>query len=261
MGFQRLDTARPHAAREAAGQTGDAPRYALYYAPSADSALWAFGCGILGYDAERGMDVDAAPPSGIETALWHSIRRKPAGYGFHGTLKAPFRLAPACDEAQLLDAVAALAGSCQPFELPPLELCAMEDFFALLPAAPVPAMSTLARRAVLELDRFRAPLTDADRARRNPHRLTPRQRILLEAHGYPFVLEEFRFHMTLTGTMAEDVHEEVGRQLAAAYAESGACAALVVEDIAVFRQQGAGQRFQLLQRFALAGMARMAQAG
>lgn len=257
MGFHGLNKAMPRAAAEAAGRADDGPRYALYYAPVAESALWAFGCGILGYDAECGADMPIAPPAGIEAAFWHDMRRKPAGYGFHGTLKAPFRLDPAYDEAMLLAAVTALAGSCPPFELPALELSIAGDFFALVPSAPAPEMNALARRAVLELDRFRAPLTEADRRRRNPHQLTPRQRILLEAHGYPFVLEEFRFHMTLTGAVTEGMREDVGRALAAAYAECRASSALMVQDIAVFRQEGSGQPFRLLQRFALADMACM----
>ncbi len=252
MGFHGSNKALSVAAGEAAGRAENAPRYALYYAPAAESALWAFGCGILGYDAECGADVCTASPTGLDPAFWHNIRRKPAGYGFHGTLKAPFRLAPAYDEAELLAAVAALAASCQPFEMPALKLAAAGDFFALVPSAPVPAMNALARRAVLELDRFRAPLTEADRARRNLHQLTPRQRILLEAHGYPFVLEEFRFHMTLTGAVADDARENVGRALAAAYTESRAGSSLAVQDIAVFRQNSTGQRFRVLQRFALA---------
>ena len=252
MGVHGLNTTLPGIATGAAGAADDAPRYALYYAPAADSALWRFGCGVLGYDAECGAELDTAPPAGIEAAFWHEIRRKPAGYGFHGTLKAPFRLDPACDEAALLAAIAALAGTCAPFELPALQLCISTDFVALVPSTPAPAMSALARRAVLELDRFRAALSDADRARRNLHQLTPRQRILLEAHGYPFVLEEFRFHMTLTGPVDEDAREDVVGALAAMYAQSRACCSLPVQDIAVFRQDGPEHRFRLLQRFALA---------
>lgn len=257
MGFGHLKQGSATPGDDAETQPAGAWRYALYYAPAAESALWRFGCDILGYDAECGADLTCAGPGGLEPDLWREMCRKPAGYGFHGTLKAPFRLAPGHDEAVLVDAVAALAASCQPFQLPALELRPLGDFFALVPSAPVPEMCTLARRAVLELDRFRAPLTEEDRIRRNVERLTPRQRVLLEAHGYPFVLEEFRFHMTLTGPVGEELRADVQQALVRAYAESRACAPLPVQDICLFSQQAPHQRFRLLQRFTLADAACM----
>ncbi len=252
MGFDTMKNNLALLAAGGAGQGASIPRYALYYAPPAESALWRFGCDVLGYDAECGADTPPLALPGLEPGLWQEMRRKPAGYGFHGTLKAPFHLAPEYDEAALVAAVTAFANSCQPFELPALELRALGSFFALVPSAPVPDMNALARRAVLDLDRFRAPLSDADRARRNVHQLTPRQRVLLEAHGYPFVLEEFRFHMTLTGAMDADESAQLCHALAEAYARSSACAPVRVQDVALFVQHAPQTRFRLMRRFVLA---------
>ena len=63
----------------------------------------------------------------------------------------------------------------------------------------------LAGAAVDRFNALRAPLTAPEIARRNPDRLTERQRAYLDRYGYPYVKDEFRFHMTLTDpvTMAE----------------------------------------------------------
>jgi Protein of unknown function (DUF1045) len=45
-------------------------------------------------------------------------------------------------------------------------------------------------------------LTPAEIARRRPETLTPRQRALLDVWGYPYVMEEFQFHLTLTGPLS-----------------------------------------------------------
>lgn len=227
------------------------PRYALYYAPPRESALWQFGCSLLGHDAESGH-MSSPRLEGVDAQLWQELVCKPRHYGFHGTLKAPFRLAPGQNAAMLETALVTFADSCPAFELPALELRALGHFFALVPQVSAPDLGRLAHRAVLELDSFRDELTDADRARRNPERLSPRQRVLMEAHGYPFVLEEFRFHMTLTGPVTSPaVRENVAQALTASYARSRASAPLLVRDVALFMQPNGQERFRLVRRFPL----------
>ena len=67
------------------------------------------------------------------------------------------------------------------------------------------------------LDPFRAPLTPSERARRRPEDLDPRRRALLDRWGYPHVFEAFRFHMTLTGRLADDAREAWRARLAASW--------------------------------------------
>ena len=82
-----------------------AMRYAIYYAPDPASALWLFGSSVLGYDARTGRNVPLLAPAGISLADWEMATTDPRRYGFHATLKAPFRLALGMSEAALLDAV------------------------------------------------------------------------------------------------------------------------------------------------------------
>lgn len=80
--------------------TQPAPRYALYYTPAADSALWRFGSATLGYDAITGRDIAFAVPPGCEALDWQELIAEPRRYGFHATLKAPFELANGRNEGR-----------------------------------------------------------------------------------------------------------------------------------------------------------------
>ncbi|QYZ69790.1 DUF1045 domain-containing protein [Neotabrizicola shimadae] len=175
------------------------PRFAVYHLPS-DADFFAFSSAWLGWDAVAGTEPPAPdlPPLPLPRA---QITDEPRRYGFHATLKAPFRLAPGTTAEALDAALAVLATRLAPVTLTGLALTPVGRFLALTPADPSDALQDLAARCVADLDRFRAPLTPEDIARRRPDRLTPNQRRLLDLWGYPYVMDEFRFHMTLTGPL------------------------------------------------------------
>ncbi|RAI34011.1 hypothetical protein CH338_21600, partial [Rhodoplanes elegans] len=141
------------------------PRWAIYFVPSADSPLFRLGSALLGYDCRSGDDL--APPSGVDLpADWAALVAPARRYGFHATLKAPFRLAPGCGEEGLVRAVDALAREPRaPVVIRPV-VRALGDFVAVVPAVRDAALDRLAADCVTRLDAFRAPLSDADRARR-----------------------------------------------------------------------------------------------
>lgn len=176
-------------------------RYAIYFAPAADSALWRFGSHWLGYDAATGGVIEPAGMEGISPATQARVTEAPRKYGFHATLKAPFRLAEGCTVQDLNDAVRAFARSRQGFALPAMRVEQLGSFLVLRPSRRCPPVDALAAACVETFDIFRAALTPAERARRKPDTLSHRQRELLERWGYPFVLDEFAFHMSLTGSL------------------------------------------------------------
>lgn len=181
----------------------ESPRYAIYHLPE-DPDLAAFGAAWLGWDARA-----ARVPAPLEdmAMLWPGPDSPCSGarrYGLHATMKAPFRLAPGTDLAGLQAALADVSARRAPFDLPGPALARIGGFLALVPATASTALQDLAAGVVRDLDRFRAPLTPDDLQRRNPDRLSPRQRALLDAWGYPHVMEEFRFHITLTDNLGPD---------------------------------------------------------
>lgn len=173
-------------------------RFAIYYAP-AEAAFAAAAAQWLGWDLARGCAVDQPDILGLQADT-----SEPRKYGFHGTIKPPFRLAPGTDLNGLTQAVAQLAAGLAPVRMLDLQLINLHGFLALMPQGDATGLQGLAADVVRGLDAFRAPLTEAERARRQPDRLTPRQRALLDLYGYPFVLEEFQFHLTLSGNLTAD---------------------------------------------------------
>ena len=132
---------------------------------------------------------------------WEEITRTPQKYGFHGTIKPPFLLA----EGQCIDSLHhhldVFCPTRAPVLLDGMELAQLGRFLALVPVGNTTALNTLAADVVRSFDPFRARLSDTEMARRRKPDLSPRQDALLRAWGYPYVMEEFRFHLTLTSKL------------------------------------------------------------
>ena len=211
-----------------------------------------FGRQWLGRDADRGLEVERLRVDGVSSTDLAAATADPCHYGFHGTLKPPFALAPGRTAEDLLEAAAAFAGRRPAFAIERLELRVISGFIALVPQMKTPALDALAADCVREFDRFRAPADEGELAKRRAARLTPRQDELLVQWGYPYVMEEFRFHLTLTGRLAEPALGTILRALQPLTA--ALCAAPVaVRDIVLFRQPGRTAPFTVLARFPLAG--------
>jgi putative phosphonate metabolism protein len=233
-----------------AGEMARFPRYAIYFAAPPGSALDDFGKQLLGYDAYTG-DEPAFPDDIVQTTPdWADLTAEPRMYGFHATLKAPLVLATDRTEAELMAACDRFADRTRPIPVIEPVVEAISGFAALVPARPSAELARLAADCVRDFDVFRAPLTDAERARRRPSSLTPRQRDYLDRWGYPFVMEDFRFHMTLTGRLASDRRLAVLTTLQSRFATLG-LKTLSIDAIAVFRQMGAQSRFRILHRCSL----------
>ena len=216
-------------------------RVAIYYAPARSDLLWEAGSRWLGRDAQTGRRQPGA---------FEELTASPRRYGFHATLKPPMR--PAHPWRMLLDDVAALAARLAPFDLPQLAVADLGGFLALCEAAPCPALHALADACVLELDPHREPADAAELAKRRQAGLTQEQDALLVDWGYPHVLSQWRFHMTLSRRL--DAAERA-RALPVAQAHFAPALASPrrVEDICVFTQVAPGSPFMLAERLALGG--------
>jgi putative phosphonate metabolism protein len=174
----------------------DYRRFAVYYTPP-PGALAEFGAGWLGWDVAAGCRV----PRGLDVEGAEEITATPRRYGFHATLKPPFRLADGRTVAELEAALAALAGATQPVRGARLHLERLGPFLALVPASDHAPFSALGDALVRGLDAFRLPPSEAEVARRRAAGLTQAQDAHLMRWGYPYVLDEFYFHMTLSGRL------------------------------------------------------------
>ncbi|CAH0338992.1 DUF1045 domain-containing protein [Rhizobium sp. CECT 9324] len=179
-------------------------RYAIYFTPPADDPLTVAAAAWLKRDAFSGHQADIGDLEGFDLDEHHRITGDPRRYGFHATLKAPFELAEGQDESDLVVALQAFCGREFSFELPSIVVGQLGPFFAMIPGRTHAPLQDFAARIVEEFEPFRAPLSEADIARRNPDRLDPTLRQNLLRWGYPHVFDAFRFHMTLTGPIAPE---------------------------------------------------------
>jgi hypothetical protein len=219
-------------------------RYALYFVPPAESALYRFGASALGYDCYTGHDLPSLGSAELTMEEWLALTAEPRTYGFHATLKAPFYLHADFAERDLIAAFAQFAA--RQTAPPPFaaSLGILESFAALTPPAPVPGLDALAAQCVREFDRFRAPMGESERKRRLKHPLTERQIAYLDRWGYPYVLEDFRFHMTLSGRLSQNQYDMALRCLDRARPAS--ILNVTVDSVALLRRDGPHSRFRVL---------------
>lgn len=171
-----------------------------------------------------------------------TLTADPRRYGFHGTLKAPFELAAGRSEADLIAAFDEFAAEIDAFEVPQITLHQIGAFFALVPTEDCAPLRQLAEQAVRRFEPFRAPISGTEIARRNPEKLTQRQREYLAAWGYPYVFEEFQFHLTLTGPVPSEMRATMRESLHAAF-EEFIGKPLAVSTVALFVEPHRGAPF------------------
>lgn len=221
-------------------------RYAIYFLPPASEAWAGFGASWLGWDVETGQELAHPAETGLDVAALTATPRK---YGLHATMKPPFRLAEGQDVDALGRACATLAASRPAVTLDGLEIARLGRFLALRPVGELGALNALAAACVTELDPFRAPATPQELERRRAARLSPEQDAHLLCWGYPYVLDQFRFHITLTGRLDDDMlmqaqtllQRRLGPLLPAPF---------TLADLALVGEAGDG-RFHLIHRYAL----------
>jgi putative phosphonate metabolism protein len=222
-------------------------RLALYWAPEEGDPLHARGSAWLGRDAATGAALAQPAIAGIDLA---QATADPRGYGLHATLKPPFRLRHGYAAARA-DA-AALAARTAPFDLPPLAVHDLDGFLALRETAPCPPLHALADACVTALDDHRTPPDAAEIARRRPERMSAAQRAHLDRWGYPYVFEEWRFHVTLTRRLSPGEKPVLMPAVTAFLGEAPALPRRVVA-IALFVQPAPGAPFTIAERLPLRG--------
>jgi putative phosphonate metabolism protein len=227
-------------------------RYALYYAPATDAPLWRAATQWLGRDPADAT-LMGGEIGGIDRAVLDANSVSARRYGFHATIKAPMALAEGVNLGELEAALTDFAGVTAPVSLGRLKPALIEGFLALIPEVQSPELTAFAGGVVEAFDRFRASMSEAERQRRmKGGAMSARQAELLERFGYPYVFEEFRFHMTLTDRLAEDLRAPMQAAAAAHFGPLLADEAML-DRLVVFGEPETGAPFVRLGEFELRG--------
>tara|TARA_R110002020_G_scaffold34066_29_gene103836 strand:- start:1231 stop:1938 length:708 start_codon:yes stop_codon:yes gene_type:complete len=226
-------------------------RYALYFAPDPASPFGELGASWIGRSAVTGKAVEHPDLAGLGASELAAITGPARRYGFHATLKAPFRLSEKVTGDDLIEAIGKFASDHAMFEIPALVVGRLEGFLALVPAGPATDLSAFANSVVEAFEPLRATLSESEVERRNPASLSSAQLRNLMRWGYPYVFDSFRFHMTLTTRLAEPDISRAARAAEAHFAPvlSGPVA---VRTLTLFVEPEPGAPFEIHTRMPLA---------
>ncbi len=222
-------------------------RVAIYYAPALVDPLWSLGAEWLGRDPESNAPVEQPDIEGLP-----EFTADARMYGFHATLKPPMALRAGMTWDALVTEAEDLASRIAPFDLPRLKVADLHGFLAVVDAEPSPALRALADACVTDLDHFRAPPDGAELARRRRSKLSDAQDANLVRWGYPYVLDAWFFHMTLTRRLNAEEHLAIRPEAEAMFAQTLQAARRVTE-ICLYAQPIPGAAFVVAERLPLKG--------
>jgi hypothetical protein len=220
-------------------------RVAIYATPDITSPWWDVGSEWLGRCTHWQLNLPQPAIEGLDAVTQAQLTADPRRYGWHATLKAPFRVADGVHLEQLWQAVADLCAQQTAFTLPHLKVVHMGRFLALRPEDPSPELDRLAADCVMQLQNLAAPLSASEIARRRAAGLTPAQDALMLAWGYPWVLDQFRFHFSLTGDLDNAPIESVACLVSAAGERFNGLPPLRMNCLSIFTEPTPGADFVL----------------
>jgi putative phosphonate metabolism protein len=224
----------------------DASRYAIYFVPPANSDLYRFGAVFLGFDCYTGEDLGHPDDAGLDAREWADLTREPRKYGFHATLRAPFHLLPPFTEADLTAELQRFAAI--PRARPAIEpaIQSLGRFIAIVASEPSADVDRLAADCVTAFDRFRRALTSQEKDKRLGAGLTEGQVRNLDRWGYPYVFDDFRFHMTLTGPIDAGRRGAIITLLQGRFNRVNGSRPLPVTHVALVRQDAPSTPFRVV---------------
>ncbi len=220
------------------------PRFALYYAPQNGSSLAEAAASWFGRDGDR-LDLEQLVPEELSQQQFRKATSVPFHYGFHGTLKPPFHLAEIFSGQQLLEALEQFCKAKTIFSIKRLELAWIGNFLCLKPVEPSARLNRLARQTVIEFDQFRAPMSDAELEKRRNKELSPEQDNYLLQWGYPYIMNEFRFHLTLSSDVTQQQERELLEKEARRHFSDPLLQEVPVEGISLFVEEEGNPMKQL----------------
>jgi len=224
-------------------------RFAIYYLPSESNLLSNFASSWFGWNPHLGMEVSYPVWKNLNFNI-AELTSEPGKYGLHGTLKPPFPLAKQENFEELRVAILKLSRSIKKFKIPSITLRVIDGFIAIVPTIRNERIDYLAEKCVKELDDFRGPESLENIKKRRSVGLSERQENHLRRWGYPYVLDDFNFHLTMTEKLRPEVSERVFLVLASKL-ESVLMAPLLVDKIFLCGESVENGKFKVIEKFSL----------
>ena len=227
-------------------------RFAIYFTLEPTDPIYLLASIWLGYDLWSGKVVDQSNSPLLDENLtsYSAQTSNPRQYGFHATLKPPFRLKQGESLVELDQALQNFSQQTSAFECEPLSIQQLGQFLSLCPPKPCQKLNKLAEQCVKTFDRFRAPLNQVEIKKRKPEQLSEPQKKYLEQWGYPFVCDEFQFHMTLSDKLRNPELEEISNYLKNRFS-TVLGKPLVINQLCLCQQSDNNNRFRIIKQYPL----------
>jgi len=226
-------------------------RCAVYFMPDPNNDWWHAGSSWLGRCAATSQPMLQPSIDGVSPRDQWALTAKPRRYGWHATLKAPFRIVPGQNLRSVMLALRELGNSLTAFDLPTMKVSTDGGYMALRPQDSNPEIHRIGAACVTGLHSFAAPLSESDLARRRTANLTSVQDHLLQVWGYPYVFDEFSFHLSLTGRLDSLSDDQLIKWHEAAQAHFGNLPVCRFDRLALFVEPERGADFQLFDQVLL----------
>ncbi len=231
-------------------RNGSTSRYSIYFSPAPEARLHELGSRWLGRDAVSGKFLDPGLPPHLSREHWLEVTESPRRYGFHATLKPPFRLAEGARLEDLQAALRDFATAHNGFEAPALAIGILGNFLALTLVEPSGQFARLAAECVAQFDRFRASSTAEELDRRLSNGLSAREREHVLRWGYPYVFDTWKFHMSLTASLPAQALQPLEQHLRERFASINP-QPLAVDSVCIFHESQPGAPFREIDRVSL----------
>jgi len=230
-------------------------RFAIYYTFEPEDPIYQLASSWLGYDLWSGKEISQSNSPLFDENLTSFLAQttNPRQYGFHATLKPPFRLKQGKSLIELDQALQSFSREMSTFECEPLTIQKLGQFIALRSEKHCQKLNKLAEQCVIKFDHFRAPLNQVEIKKRKPEQLSEPQKNNLEQWGYPFVCGEFQFHMTLTNRLRDSEREEIFNYLKNIFS-SVLGKPLVINKICLCHQSESDYKFRVINQYPLANL-------
>lgn len=214
-------------------------RYAIYWMPSSSSLLDEFARRWFG----------GADSFDLEPDLAARAVMTPKRYGFHATVKAPFRPVPGISPQEMNAELERFCARRRRIVTSPLALERFQHYLALCPSGRRAELEWLASECVVHFDRFRAPLNGEDHERRKGT-LSSREAAHFKQFGYPYIFDLFYFHISLAGPLDS---RELDNVSAALRPRLGTMASedFILDELCLCGDPGNGRDFEVIGRFPL----------
>lgn len=228
-------------------------RYAIYFAHESESAWWDTGAKWLGRCADRQLSISQTCPELLPPEKFSELTSAPRRYGWHATMKAPFVLRQDASFDQLQGALTEICSQFKPFRLPRLQVSRLDDFLALTPVGDVSDICKVERACVTQLHSLAAPLPPDELLRRRTAGLSLAKDSMLLRWGYPYVLDHFRFHLSLTGPLWDCSELQIQSIMQCARTQFDALPDYTFDSLAIFAEPERGADFVLVEQCKFSG--------